>query len=234
MTDISDESQVPERETPRRRVSDWPAVAGIAFGALFFLGFAIGIPDSPENDAPLQEWVDWATDSDNGRGALFGVYLWVLAALAFVVFAGGLTRRIRIARGEGSLAAAHVHGFGLLTAALLAASALALNAGPIAYILDSESDIPDPTSTTFFHQIGSIGYLLVTVATAFALAALVAISSASLRDSMPKWFTIFSYATAVILLASIAFIPILLIPIWPLIAGILLLRRPITAELSRP
>jgi hypothetical protein len=45
---------------------------------------------------------------------------------------------------------------------------------------------------------------------------------------MPKWFTIFSYATAVILLASMHFVfPIVLMPIWPLIAGIVLLRRPV-------
>ena len=67
------------------------------------------------------------------------------------------------------------------------------------------------------------------MATALPLTALVAITSASLRDSMPKWFTIFSYATAVILIASIAFVPILLIPIWPLTAGIVLLRRPVAA-----
>jgi hypothetical protein len=59
--------------------------------------------------------------------------------------------------------------------------------------------------------------------------ALAALTSASLRDSMPKWFTIFSYAAAVILLASIMFIPIALVPIWPFTAGIVLLGRPVTA-----
>jgi len=229
MADITNELRATERERPGRRVWDWPAVAGIAFGVLFFLGFAIGLVESPENDARLQEWVDWATDSSNGQRALLGVYLWVLASLAFVVFAGGLTRRIRISHGEGSLAAAHVHGFGLLTAALLVASAVAENAGPVAHILDSEGDIPDPTSAMFFHQIGSIGYLLLTVGTALALAALVATTGVSLRDSMPKWFTYFNYATAVILVASIAFVPILLIPIWPLTAGMVFLRRPVAA-----
>jgi hypothetical protein len=235
MTDIPNESPVPEREASRRWVWDWPAVAGIAFGLLFFLGFALGSPESPDSDAPLEEWVDWATDSANGRNALMGIYFWVLAALAFVVFVGGLARRIRIARGRGSLAAVHVYGVGLLTAALLAASAVVINTGPIVYLMDGEGqgDIPDPTSTAFFEQIASVGYLLLTVAMALALAALVAMTSAALRDSMPQWFTILSYAAAVILVASIMFVPIMLIPIWPLAAGILLLRRPVTAEQSR-
>jgi hypothetical protein len=230
MTDIINESPVPERKKPGRRVWDWPAVAGVAFGLLFILGIAIGTPASPENEAPIQEWVDWATDSGNGRDALFGIYLWVLAALAFLVFAGGLTRRIRAAHGDGSLAALHVHGFGLLTAALLAASAVVINTGPIAHALDGGDDIANPTSTTFFDQISSVGYILLTVAMALPLAALVAITSASLRDSMPKWFTFFSYAAAVILIASITFVPILLIPIWPITAGIVLLLRPIHDE----
>jgi hypothetical protein len=229
MTDIATDSPVPKPKKSRLRVWDWPAVSGIVFGLLFLVGIAIGTPSSPENDAPIQEWVDWANDSDNGRDALFGIYIWVLAALFFVVFAGGLTRRIRTAHGDGSLAALHVHGFGLLTAALLAVTAVVINAGPIAHALDGGDDIANPTSTTFFDQMSSVGYLLLTVAMALPLAALVAITSASLRDSMPKWFTFFSYATSVILIAAIAFVPILLIPIWPITAGIVLLRRPTAA-----
>jgi hypothetical protein len=115
-----------------------------------------------------------------------------------------------------------------MVAVLVAASGLVLNTGPIAYLLDGGGgDIPDPTDIIFFEQINSIGVLLLTVALALAFAAFVAVVSVSLRDTMPKWFTIFSYATAVILLASIVLFPIVLMPIWPLIAGIVLLRRPV-------
>ncbi len=226
MTDITNEAPVPEREKPGRRLRDWPALAGIAFGPLLVLGFVIE-PASPYR-APLQEWVDWATDRGNGQRSLISVYFFVLASLAFVVFAGGLARRVRTVRGSGSLASIHVYGFGLMVAVLLAASGVVLNTGPIAYLLDGGGgDIPDPTDIIFFEQINSIGVLLLTVALALAFAAFVAVVSVSLRDTMPKWFTIFSYATAVILLASIVLLPIVLMPIWPLIAGIVLLRRPV-------
>lgn len=60
----------------------------------------------------------------------------------------------------------------------------------------------------------SIGFLLVALALAFA--AFVATASASLRDTMPRRFTIFSLATAVILLGTHAVqVPIVLMPIWP-------------------
>ena len=225
MTDMTNE---PSGDAPARRAWDWAAVAGIAFGPLLVLGTVIE-PSSPY-EAPLQEWVDWATDRGNGQRSLISIYFFVLASLAFVVFAGGLARRVRTVRGSGSLASIHVYGFGLMVAALLAASGVVLNTGPIAYLFDSESGlgkIPDPTDITFFEQINSIGNMLLTVALALALAAFIAVASVSLRDTMPKWFTIFSYATAVILLAAIVLIPIVLMPIWTLIAGIVLLRRPI-------
>ena len=227
MTDVTYESPGSAREKPQRRVRDWPAVAGIAFGPL--LVFAVVIEPASPYQAPLQEWVDWATDRGNGQKSLISVYFFVLASLAFVVFAGGLARRVRTVRGSGSLASIHVYGFGLMVAVLVAASGLVLNTGPIAYLLDGGGgDIPDPTDIIFFEQINSIGVLLLTVALALAFAAFVAVASVSLRDTMPKWFTIFSYATAVILLASIMLIPTVLMPIWPLIAGIVLLRRPVT------
>jgi hypothetical protein len=227
VTDTTNESRAPEREKPGRRVRDWPALAGIAFGPL--LVFASVIEPASPYQAPLQEWVDWATDRGNGQKSLISVYFFVLASLAFVIFAGGLARRVRTVRGSGSLASIHVYGFGLMVAVLVAASGLVLNTGPIAYFLDGGGgDIPDPTDIIFFEQINSIGVLLLTVALALAFAAFVAVVSVSLRDTMPKWFTIISYATAVILLASIVLLPIVLMPIWPLMTSIVLLRRPVT------
>lgn len=233
MIDVLNESSV-EREVPTRRPRDWPAFAGVAFGPLFVLGVAVE-PASPYQ-APMHEWVDWATDAGNGQRSLISVYFWVLAAVAFVVFVGGMARRVRTIRGGESLAGAHVYGFGLMVGVLLTAGGVVMNTGPIAY-LDNENGlgkIPDPTDITFFEQMESIGFLLLTVALALAFAAWVAVTSVSLRDTMPRWFTIFSYATAVMLLGTYAFqVPIVLVPIWPLVAGILLVRRPLPAQPSR-
>lgn len=219
-----------EREVPTRRPRDWAALAGIAFGPLFLLGFVVE-PASPYQ-APMREWVDWATDTGNGQRSLISVYFWVLAAVAFVAFAGGLARRVRTVRGGESLASVHVYGFGLMVGVLLTASGVVLNTGPIAYLdrEDGLGKIPDPTDITFFEQMESIGILLFAVALALAFAAFVAMASVSLRETMPRWFTIFSYATALILLGTYALlVPIVLMPIWPVVTGILFLRRPIAA-----
>jgi hypothetical protein len=211
---------------PARRVRDWPAVAGIAFAPLFIAALGTSTSGAPETDAPIAEWVDWATDDGNGAIAVLSVYVTVIAALAFAVFATGLARRIRVARDETGLAGGYVHGLGLLAAGFLAAAGIAWNNGPIPHIFDDK--LPDPTDIHVFVQLQSLGYGLAFVGMALAAAALIAVTSASLRDSMPAWFTIAGYIAAVALLGSLMFVPLLAFPLWTLIAGILLLRRPLT------
>jgi hypothetical protein len=220
------ESPATRTSSPTRRVRDWPAIAGIAFAPLFIAALGTSTSGAPETDAPMAEWVDWATDDGNGTIALLSVYLTVLAALTFVVFVAGLVRRIRAARGENGLAGGYVYGLGLLAAGFLAAAGVAWNNGPIPYIFDEK--LPDPTDIHVFVQLQSLGYGLAFVGMALAAAALIAVTSASLRDSMPAWFTIAGYIAAVALLGSLMFVPLLAFPLWTLIAGILLLRRPLT------
>ena len=143
------------------------------------------------------------------------------------MFATGLARRIRVARGENGLAGSYVQGLGLLAAGFLAAAGVAWNNGPIPYIFDDR--LPDPTDIHVFVQLQSLGYGLAFVGMALAAAALITVTSASLRDSMPAWFSIVGYIAAVALLGSLMFVPLLAFPLWTLTAGILLLRRPLTA-----
>ena len=225
MTDIASEPPAPETTSSARRAWDWPAIAGIAFAPLFIVALGTSTPGVPETDAPIAEWVDWATDDGNGAIALLSVYLTVLAALAFVVFVTGLARRIRITQGEGGLAGGYVYGLGLLVAGLLVAAGVAWNNGPIQYLF--EDKLPDPTDIQVFVQFQSFGYVLGFVGMGLVVAALIAITSASLRDSMPAWFTIVGYIAAVILLGAFIFVPLFAFPVWTLIAGILLLRRPV-------
>jgi hypothetical protein len=227
---MADSSTVPEAsETSRAaadRAWDWSAIAGVAFVLLFMVGIGFSAT-SPDVDAPLGEWVDFVTDDGNGIGALISAYLFFLAAVAFVVFATGLARRVRTARGGGSPAGGYVHGLGVLAAVLLGAGGAALNNAAIPYVF--EDNLGDPTDIQVFVQINSIGYGLVFVGMALAVGALIAITSWSLRNSMPTWFTLFGYITAAAMLAALFFVPLILFPIWTLAAAILLLRRPLAA-----
>lgn len=74
-------------------------------------------------------------------------------------------------------------------------------------------------------QLQSLGNGLALLGMAVAAAALIAVTSASLCDSMPAWFTILGNVASVGLLGSLMFVPLLAFPLRKLKAGILLRRR---------
>lgn len=225
------EARLPERGGPRSRRRDWSALGGIAFAVLFIAGNVV-TPGSPYYEAPLREWQDWATDIGTGRAYLIAVYLWILASFALVIFVTGLVRRIRAARGEAILAGGTVHGLGLLAAGLLAVGAVAFYSGPVFYLLDDDRRTP-PSDIEVFAQLNSLGLVLVFLAMTLAVGAVIAIVSVSLRHSIPRWFAIFGYVVAATQPAALLVIPVLLIPIWAVTAGVVFLRRPLdTAALS--
>jgi len=219
------QSPATEAPSPTRRARDWPAICGVAFVPLYLAALGTSTSGVPETDAPMAEWVDWATDDGNGTIALLSVYLTIVAALAFVVFATGVARRIRTAEGENGLAGGLVYGLGLLAAGFLVTAGIAWNNGPIPYIFDER--LPDPTDIHVFVQLQSLGYGLAFVGMAVAAAGLIAVASASLRQSMPAWFTMLGYIASVVLLGSLMFVPLLALPLWTLIASVLYLRRPL-------
>lgn len=229
MTDVTDESPMPEREKAERGVWDWSAVAGIAFAPLFIAAFMVtpGSPHYSYTFASDQKWQDWATDTGYGLRYLLSVYLLMVASLALVVFVTGLARRIRIARGEASLAAGSVFGLGLLGAGLIAAGSVAWNTGPIFFLFDD--DLAEQMNREIYAHIWILGHLLIFAGMTLAVAAVIGIVSASLRHSMPRWFTIFGYVVAAMQVGGALLLPALFIPIWTLTAGILLLRRPLDA-----
>lgn len=225
---LTNEAPASERSGVRSRRWDGSGTAGIAF-ALLFIGGAVVTPGSPHYQAPLREWQDWATDTGTGWSYLVAVYLWTLAAFALVVFVTGLARRIRAVRGAESLAAGIVHGMGLLAAGLLAVGAVAFYSGPVFYLMDDDRTTP-PASIEIFAQLNSLGLVLVFLVMALALAVAIAIASVSLRHSLPRWFIIFGYVVAATQPAALLVIPVLLIPIWAIAAGVVLLTRPLDPE----
>jgi hypothetical protein len=68
--------------------------------------------------------------------------------------------------------------------------------------------------------------MLIFVGMALALSAMIVLTVSGLRLVRGRWFTGFGYAMAVALLAGIAFVPILLAPVWAVVAGVALFRGP--------
>lgn len=227
MTDVTSELLTAEREEKEGR--DWSAVAGIAFAPLFVAAFMV-TPGSPHYSTRFgsdQKWTEWATNTGYGQRYLLSVYLLIVASLALVVFVAGLARRIRIARGDASLAAGSVFGLALLGAGMIAAGSVAWNTGPIFFLFDD--DLAEQMNREIYAQIWMLGHLLIFAGMTLAMGAVIGIVSASLRHSMPRWFTIFGYVVAAMQVGGVLVLPALFIAIWALAAGVLLLRRPLRA-----
>lgn len=198
----------------------YTAWAGIAFFVLFPVGFIFSSNDLDNSDSD-KKWHDWFADSGNRTANIIGIYLLVIAALLFVVFAAGLTERLR-ATAEATVA----HRVATMSAAIFAVVTMiaAIQMGGISGNI-SFGDTPVPKDTDIMRQ--SLGYG--TLALAGALTALVFILAvAALAKSsglFPNWLVIVSYVAAVLLLGAVVFFPLAALPIWVLIVSIVLLRR---------
>lgn len=196
-------------------------LTGILFAVLFVAGI-MAAGGEPNNEDPVAEWIEWATDDTRGSLALLSSYLLIGAALSLVSFSDALARRVAAVAGGSH----RVRSFGLLAAAQLALGGILLNAGPVAYALDDGDfgEPPLPTDNFLYFQFSQVTYMLIFVGMALALSAMIALTASGLRLVRSRWFTGFGYAVAVALLAGIAFVPILLAPVWAVVAGVALFR----------
>jgi hypothetical protein len=211
--------------TPRptataRPGSKFAAWAGIAFFVFFPVGLIFSSNDLDNKDSD-KNWHDWFADSGNRTGNIIGIYLLVIAALAFIVFASGLLERVRSGDGPSlphRVAATSGSVFAVLT--MVAAIQLGGVSGNITF-----GDTPVPKDTDIMRQ--TLGYG--TIAVAGALTAIVFIVATTIvarsAGVFRSWLVIVSYIAAVILLGAVVFLPMAALPIWVLIVSIVLLTR---------
>lgn len=200
--------------------SSFTAWAGVLFFVLFPVGVIFSSNDLDNSDSDAK-WHKWFADSGNRTGNVIGIYVLVIAALLFVVFASGLLERMRAA-GAPSVA----HRVATLSAAIFAVATMiaAIQLGGVSGNI-TFGDTPVPKDADIMRQ--SLGYG--TLALAGALTAAVFIVSVAIigRQSgwLPNWLVIISYIAAIILLGAVVFLPLAALPIWVLIVSIVLLRR---------
>jgi len=203
----------------------WVGVAGIVAAVLFVPGFFL-MGGTPEYNAPDAEWVDWFDKDANTTGAVIATLIMVVAALTIIVFAAGLAARLRAAGGQRANAVMLVGAaVAAGTAFMVGAMTTSALAGAIAFAPDFP--VPGPEDIYVAKAIEQIGFGIVLVAGGWSSALMVAIASFSARRTgqLPTWLTTGGIVVAVLLLASIAFLPLLLLPIWLLVTGIVLLGQ---------
>ena len=200
----------------------WLALAGILFAILFVVGFLFaGSLDTSQSDAKILSDVK---DSGTQSMTILGVYLMAVSAVLLLCFAARLRALLGEAEGGRETLAGLAFVGGGVCATLILVGAFALATVPAALVFGSS---PDPTNADAARYIPQFGYGIVLVGAMFsAIVMILSTSIIALRTGvLPAWFGWFGVVVSIVLLFGAAFFPALALPIWALVAGILLLRR---------
>ena len=103
MTSHREPPTQPTSDAPVRRVAPAGqrllALSGVAFAALFLIGWFASGGDAPDYNAPDQDWATWA--EDNQWKSRIGAFAMLLAGFVFLHYAG--TIRSALGRAETSV-----------------------------------------------------------------------------------------------------------------------------------
>ena len=202
-------------------------LSGIVFAIAFVAGVIIG-GNTPEYDAPDAEWTEWFDDGGNRALQIVSLFLMVLAALAFVVFITGLVRRVRAEPTAHDGAAQIAHGGGLILAAAVAIGGVAINqiSGAIEF-----GDLPTP-GVDILKAAEQLGYGLVLIVGGWFAALTVAAVSIAARGTtaLPRWLVTAGFVASVILIFSVIWFPMVVLPLWVLAVAISIGSRSTTRD----
>jgi hypothetical protein len=197
-------------------------IAGMVFAVLFVAGWLVGL-DTPRYDAGDQAWTAWFDNAGNRARHIFSAFAMTVGSLAFVVFLWGLVRRLRRFSAEPDGPAWLAMGAGLLVAALTIVAGITIAAASAAIeFAPNDFPVPSPDVLRMTEQLGiGIGLL----GGGLSAALFVAASSWSARGTaaLPGWLVVAGYVVAVLLLGSITFVALVLLPLWVLVVSITML-----------
>lgn len=203
-------------------------LSGVACALLLFFGASLMFGSTPDTsnksaDEVAQKWATWIDDSGHRTAALIGGFLVILAAIALVWFACTLAGRL--ARGSQVLI-----GFAILAAAGLAVGA----AGPLALTGGHAfGDDPVPTDGNVIWFVFSLAFPLILAVFGLAASAFIATVAVVGRRMLPMWLVVFGWIAVLGGIFAVAFIPVVLILLWLIAAGIYGAVRP-TAQAVAP
>jgi hypothetical protein len=200
----------------------WLALAGILFAILFVVGFLFANSiDSRESDAKI---ISDVKDSGMQTVTIVGAYLMAVAAVLLLCFAARLRALLGEAEGGRETLAGLAFVGGGVCATLIMVGAFALATVPAAIVFGSS---PDPTSADAARYIPQFGFGIVLVGAMFsAIVMMLSTSIIALRTGvLPAWFGWLGIVASIVVLFSAFFFPVIALPIWVLMGGILLLGR---------
>jgi hypothetical protein len=200
----------------------WAALSGIVFVVLMLVGAAF-VLDVPKGDASAQEIASYLTDSGNHTRNIIGAYLWVLGGLAFLGFVTGLRSVLRRAEGDPGTLSNLVFGAGVVFTAVWSVSAATI--ASVAYAVEfSDARVSNPDLVTV---LPSLGGLLLLLGGGFAGILLLAATSILIFRTgvLPRWLAWLGIVVAIATVFDVAYMNILPLVGWVLVASIAMLRR---------
>lgn len=195
-------------------------MTGILFAVLFVVGAVVA--ETPDSDQPAK-WVTWFSDSGHRAELIVNGYLWVLAGLCMAIMIAALYQRFGSRTGVSGLYA-NIAGVAavIFTGILLVAGVgNASVAGNVAF---AGANVPQDGDLLV--QLGQQGMAFVLLAGGLSAAlGLAAISLLIVREKGPRWLAVLGFIAAICCVFGVVFIPMIALPIWVLIASIVLLTR---------
>lgn len=203
-----------------------PGIAGLTFVVLFLAG-ALMSGSTPDSDAPDQEWLDWFADSGNRIGEVIGMFLLAAAGLAFLPFLAGLVRRIR-AHGPTGDGVTIGWAAGLLFALSTMVAGVAINQAAVGIEI---GQIPEPDDADVLRMAEQAGFGILLLCGGWSAAVAIGTLSWAARrtGALPSWLAVAGLVVAVLLIFSVVFLPMVLLPLWVLVTSVVLLRGTPTA-----
>jgi hypothetical protein len=211
----------PPTSAPARSVNRFEPLSGIAFVVFFIASVVASSP--PKANASDQKWVaSYATHAKQTQHLATGILL-ILAGLSLLVFMTSLWTRVVAARGAQRTSPLPVIA-AAASAALIAAGGVVM--GSVSgNALVSSAPVP---GADILRLTNGLGFALVGLAGMLA-AALSVVSLAAQARSCGMFSSrlfAFSVVVAVLLLAGLAFVPIVGLLIWTLVVAIGPMRTP--------
>jgi hypothetical protein len=202
-----------------RGIERWAGLGGVLYVVLFVAGGILAF-GGPDIDEPPAEFVSYYGDSGNRDQVGFGWALIVLGLFFFLWFLSALRQFLRRIDGDGFLTTLATLG-GLAYASLTLAG-ISVHAAPATM---SESTFRDRVYPEVIQAGNETGYVLHAAGGVGAGAMIIAASLAAMGAGLiPRWTGIVGVVVGVLALASITFLPQILIAVWLLVAGFLLFR----------
>jgi hypothetical protein len=207
------------------------SISGIVFAVATFAGLVLLLEGAAAGDDTNEEAARWLNDSGNRTQMLIGMYVMSGGAVAFLLFATALLRRLRTANAPGfAVELAQVSGVAFAVLTLVAALGMGLAA--LAVAAGNEPTPVDPGAA----RITTYGFSIWALPACFAASAFVATVSVAAISSgaFPRWLGLLGLLIAVLLLFGIAFLPSLAVMVWAALVSIVTFVRPAGAAALRP